>query len=93
MADLEEKLEQVDPIRYKRVSYHRHEWDNIPPVVPRFVIHLQRYVEAISALELAESQKETTQHLRSFAETNFNVSHYNHKDTNPLCVGSKRVSL
>ena len=76
MADLEEKLEQIDPIRYKQVKYKRHEWDNIPPVVPRFVIHLQRYVEALSTLEHAESLKETTLDLRKFAEMSLKVSFY-----------------
>jgi hypothetical protein len=42
------------------VRYHKHEWDNIPPVVPRFVIHLQKYVESISAHLLAKSLLETT---------------------------------
>jgi len=39
-----------------------HDWDNIPPVVPRFVIHLSKYIEGITdhvkhlkALETVES--------------------------------------
>lgn len=74
MAELEHQLEQIDPIRYKQVSYHKHEWDNIPPVVPRFCVHLQRYVEALSSLQFDLSKLETVAQLRAFTEQNFNVS-------------------
>lgn len=33
---------------YKDFQYQRHEWDNIPVIVPRFIIYLSKYVKGIS---------------------------------------------
>jgi len=44
MISLEHELENIDPIHYKQIKYHKHEWDNIPPVVPKFIINLSKYV-------------------------------------------------
>lgn len=44
VAKLEADMADVDPIRYKQIKYHKHEWDNIPPVVPKFIINLSKYV-------------------------------------------------
>ena len=71
---LEEELATVDPLAYAPVGYHKHEWDNIPPVVPKFVIHLSKYVEAMSKHAHSRSLEETTAELRAFAEKSFSVS-------------------
>jgi len=51
-----------DALTFEKVNYMTHDWDNIPPVVPRFVIHLSKYIEGITdhvkhlkALETVES--------------------------------------
>ncbi len=59
MLSLEEKLENIDPIHYKQIKYHKHEWDNIPPVVPKFIINLSKYVEGLSKLPLKTSKEES----------------------------------
>ena len=48
LKELEQELETVDPLHYRQVKYHKHEWDNIPPVVPKFIINLSKYVEGLS---------------------------------------------
>lgn len=50
MLNLEEQLDKVDVLQYKQIKYHKHEWDNIPPVVPKFIINLSKYVKGLSLL-------------------------------------------
>jgi len=59
LKDLEFKFEDIDPLKYKRVKYSKHEWDNIPPVVPKFIINLSRYVEGLSEVCSAWDKLET----------------------------------
>jgi hypothetical protein len=54
-------MEKIDPIRYKQIKYHKHEWDNIPPVVPKFIINLSKYVEGLSALALKAALTENVE--------------------------------
>ena len=34
-----------DCFKYDRFEYKQDEWDNVPPVIPRFMFYLQNYVE------------------------------------------------
>lgn len=68
------ELEYVDPIRYKQVRYHKHEWDNIPPVVPKFIINLSKYVEGLANRALVQSEEENVAQLRTFTEGQLVVS-------------------
>ena len=74
VAKLEHDMENVDPIRYKQIKYHKHEWDNIPPVVPKFIINLSKYVQGLSALALAAHEAESIPQLRAWTEAQFQVS-------------------
>ncbi len=67
-------MEAVDPLNYRQVRYHKHEWDNIPPVVPKFIINLSKYVEGLSNWANFESKLETVPQLRIFSEKELNVS-------------------
>ena len=80
MRDLEQELETIDPLNYRQVKYHKHEWDNIPPVVPKFIINLSKYVEGLSNWANFESKIETVPHLRGFSEKQIQVREqiYNH---------------
>lgn len=64
----------MDPLNYRQVKYHKHEWDNIPPVVPKFIINLSKYVEGLSNWANQESKIESVPQLRSFSERELNVS-------------------
>jgi hypothetical protein len=35
-------------MQYNKFAYEKHEWDNIPTIVPRYVIYLAKYVEGMS---------------------------------------------
>jgi hypothetical protein len=61
MLDLESRTDDVDPIRWKPIKYHKHEWDNIPPVVPKFIINLAKYVRGLSGLALDAHNKENVE--------------------------------
>jgi hypothetical protein len=74
MKQLEVDLDNVDPIRYKQIKYHKHEWDNIPPVVPKFIINLSKYVAGLSALALKAHESENVEQLRAWTETQLQVN-------------------
>lgn len=56
---------------YKDFQYQRHEWDNIPVIVPRFIIYLSKYVKGISSFCRHQSEQETTAALRQDFEARF----------------------
>lgn len=39
----------IDPLNYNEVSFQKQEWDNIPMVIPRFCLHLQKHVESLTS--------------------------------------------
>jgi organic radical activating enzyme len=41
------KYEVEDPLKYKEFEYDRNEWDNIPTIIPRFVLFMSKHLEAI----------------------------------------------
>lgn len=51
-------------MQYNKFAYEKHEWDNIPTIVPRYVIYLSKYVEGISQFCLEVRNRETTKDLR-----------------------------
>ena len=56
---------------YRPVKYGEHDWDNIAPVVTRFIMHLSKYMEGLCEVLHHETALETTSSLRSYSETNF----------------------
>ena len=57
-----------NPLVYSKIQYPSHEWDNIPPVIPRFIINLEKYMEGVTAMLMDQSKLETTANLRSWSE-------------------------
>jgi hypothetical protein len=49
---------------YKDFQYQRHEWDNIPVIVPRFIIYLSKYIKGISAYCKFIDSEESAKSLR-----------------------------
>jgi len=43
-----EMQEVKDPLNYNEFLYERHEFENIPAVVPRFSIYLAKYVKGLT---------------------------------------------
>ena len=63
-----------NPLIYEKITYPSHEWDNIPPVIPKFIIQLEKYMEGITSRLKAESELETVASLRTWSENSVNVS-------------------
>ena len=40
--------EIANPLEYKEVEFEKSEWDNIPWVIPRYCIHLQKHMQALT---------------------------------------------
>ena len=53
-----------DPLAYEEFQYQNKEWDNIPFILPRWFMHLDRHLRAIINYCFTKSQEETTQQLR-----------------------------
>ena len=60
-------------MHYKDFQYHRHEWDNIPVIVPRFIIYLSKYVKGISGYCKWIDEQETTASIRTDLDTKYAV--------------------
>lgn len=59
-----ESYEIDDCMQYNKFAYEKHEWDNIPTIVPRYVIYLSKYVEGISKFCFEVRGREPTNVLR-----------------------------
>ena len=40
--------EVIDPLNYAPVPFQKQEWDNIPMVIPRFCLHLQKHMNTFT---------------------------------------------
>ena len=68
------ELQDVDnPLVYKDFQYQRHEWDNIPVVVPRFIIYLSKYMKGISGYCTHLDECETTESIRMDLDGKYEV--------------------
>jgi len=62
-----EKIEAFDiedVLAYNEFVYEKHEWDNIPGIVPRYVIYLSKYMNGICAVCKEFSIRENVKDLR-----------------------------
>jgi len=62
---------------YKDFQYERHEWDNIPIIVPRFIIYLSKYMKGISGFCKTQSELEPTADIRYDLDIRYKVRHFN----------------
>jgi hypothetical protein len=67
----QEKKKVRNVLVYKTPKYMDRDWDNIAPIVSRFLIHIDKYMHGYSKILLHESQLETTLDVREFTEENF----------------------
>lgn len=56
-----------NPLVYSKLKYPSHEWDNIPPVIPKFIIQLEKYMEGITSLLKNSADLETVAELRGWS--------------------------
>ena len=69
-----------NPLIYNKIQYPSHEWDNIPPVIPKFIIQLEKYMEGITSMLKTQSELETVAEMRRWSENQVKVSQL----SNPL---------
>ena len=77
-----------NPLVYEKIKYPSHEWDNIPPVIPRFIIQLEKYMSGLTAAVKTQSELETVASLRAFTEGEVQSIDGRLKD-----AGKERVNL
>lgn len=63
-----------NPLVYNKIQYPSHEWDNIPPVIPKFIIQLEKYMEGITSLLKTQAALETVAELRTWSDAQVKVS-------------------
>jgi hypothetical protein len=76
-ALVKEKLE--DCLMFEWPHYVSHDWDNIPPVVPRFIVQLTKYMEGVTTFVKAHEMTEKTANLRKDIEQRLVVVDTDHK--------------
>lgn len=59
------QAQQVDEGLYRDFEFDRAEFDNVPPVVPRFLFYLQLSLKPLIAQMAAEQQKLQTADLKA----------------------------
>jgi len=55
LTDIEHQ-EVPDALRFNEFVYSKHEWDNIPVIVPRYLIYLSKYIRGLAGFCLNSSQ-------------------------------------
>lgn len=56
---------------YKEFQYQRHEWDNIPIIVPRFIIYLSKYIKGMTTYVKRLDESESTLSLRQDLDSKY----------------------
>ena len=68
------ELEEVeDCLKFVDLKYQRHEWDNIPIIVPRFIFYTNKYIKGLSKFCKAIDDAESTQSLRTDLDKKYKV--------------------
>ena len=68
MLEKIKKKEIKNPLIYEEFIYEKNEWDNIPGIVPKYVIYLSKYISGLSSFCYNLSQKETVNSIRDYTE-------------------------
>ena len=53
-----------DQFKYTRFDYKSDEWDNVPPVIPRFMFYMQNCIEKEVEWSQELNERQTTKDLR-----------------------------
>lgn len=55
-------------VEYARFKYERNDWENVAPIVPRFLRHIEKHVTTLNDMTNEMYLRETTMKLREFTE-------------------------
>ena len=66
-----EDQEVKDPFMYEEFKYELDEWDNVPPVLPRFQFYIQNCLKHNIEFAKEVKDRQTTEELRTEMYQNF----------------------
>lgn len=66
--------EVKDCLQYVDFRFSKHEWDNIPGILPRFMFYLSKYVSGLSGFCKHVSQQESTESIRADLNLKYKVT-------------------
>lgn len=49
-----------DPFTYEKFDFKMEEWDNVPPIIPRFQFYVQQYLSHMVAFSKEVRDRQTT---------------------------------
>jgi hypothetical protein len=87
-----DRIEQqtiADCLEYNVFAYEKHEWDNIPGIVPRYVIYLAKYMQGICAACKEFDERETVFSLRTDMQEQVDNTNTAIKDARSLDITEK----
>jgi hypothetical protein len=58
------KYKVDDPLKYEEFKYPFNEWDNVPPIIPRFILKMNQHLKSLVASCSAKFHEESTHNLR-----------------------------
>lgn len=68
LLDKIEEQKVDDVLIYNKFNYEKHEWDNIPGIVPRYIIYLSKYMDGICQVSNEFDSRESTYSVRADVE-------------------------
>lgn len=86
-----ESQEIDDCLSYNIFAYEKHEWDNIPSIVPRYMIYLSKYMAGICETCKEVTDRETTWDLRKDMENRDGVVHDLFKSSRNTDLAEKKA--
>ena len=87
-----DRIEQqtiADCLEYNVFAYEKHEWDNIPGIVPRYVIYLAKYMQGICDTCKEFDERETVYSLRTDMQEQVDNTNTAIKDARSLDITEK----
>lgn len=69
-------------LEYVDFQFSKHEWDNIPGILPRFLFYISKYVSGLSSFCKEVSTHETTESIREDLNCKYKVSYKNSNQKN-----------
>lgn len=69
------KYQVEDSLKYEEFKYPLNEWDNIPPIIPRFILTMNQHLKSIVATCRDKFKEESTYNLRTDLESQNSALH------------------
>lgn len=80
-----------DPLTFNELHFDIEEWSNIPPLVPKYLLHLNNHVKALVKHCKEKSTEETTENLRRDVFKHIEVSFFKRNIHNEYIVKRSHI--